>query len=65
VTVPWLVLVLLITSAGPFRDFYQSAAGVTVIVVAGVLSAVGLGVMVWLARVPTEPRVLVGAGGGF
>jgi tight adherence protein B len=55
---PWLVLVLLCARDGPFRDFYASGAGVLVIAVAGMLSAVGALVVGRLGRQEDEPRVI-------
>lgn len=55
---PWLVLLALTARAGPFRSFYGSAAGVGVVAVAGLLSAVGMWWVSRLAREPTEDRVL-------
>lgn len=57
IAIPWLVLVLLTIGGGPMRDFYQSNAGTAVIAVAAALSAIGLGVMVGLGRVPIEQRL--------
>jgi tight adherence protein B len=60
---PWLVLVALVASPGHFRDFYQSAAGLVVVAVAGAASLAGALLVGRLARDPVEPRVL-GAGAG-
>lgn len=57
VVLPWLVLVALTASEGPFRDFYRSGAGVAVLVVAGALSAFGVLVLARLGRDVGEPRV--------
>jgi len=54
---PWAVLVALTLRPGPFRDFYQSTAGVLVLVGAAVLSALGAAWLGRLGRQPTEPRV--------
>jgi len=59
---PWVVLALLTARPGHFRDFYQSAGGVGVVVVAAVLSAVGMGIVARLARDPVEERVLADGG---
>lgn len=54
---PWLVLVALTASEGPFRDFYRSGSGVVVLVVAGALSALGMFMLGRLGREVGEPRV--------
>ncbi|MBA2528711.1 MAG: type II secretion system F family protein [Euzebyales bacterium] len=59
---PWLVLLTLTGKPGPFRDFYQSPAGLLVVAVAGVLSLAGMAVAGRLARTPAEERVLTPAG---
>jgi tight adherence protein B len=56
--VPWLVLVLLTSRPGPFRDFYASAAGVIVIVVGALVSLFGAWLVARLSRDTIEPRVL-------
>lgn len=58
---PWLVLVALTLRAGPFRDFYQSRAGVLVVCGAAVMSALGAAWLGRLGRQPDEPRVFAGA----
>ncbi len=58
VVLPWLVLVALTATEGPFREFYRRGAGVTVLVVAAVLSGIGVAVLGRLGRQPDEPRVL-------
>jgi tight adherence protein B len=55
---PWLVLALLTSNAGIYRDFYQSRPGVTIVIVAAVLSTVGIGLTSRLGREPLEHRVL-------
>jgi len=58
---PWFVLVALTLRGGAFRDFYASGAGLLVVLVGGVLSAIG---SVWirhLGRLEQERRVLGGA----
>jgi|1186.fasta_scaffold36177_2 tight adherence protein B len=57
---PWLVLVALTLRAGPFRSFYQSSAGVLVVLVAAVLSAVGSWWISRLGRAHQEQRVFAG-----
>jgi tight adherence protein B len=58
VVLPWLVLVALTARPGAFRDFYQSAGGVLTLVVAGVLTAIGVAVLGRLGREPIETRIL-------
>jgi tight adherence protein B len=54
---PWAVLVALTLRPGPFRDFYQSTAGVLVLLGAGALSVLGATWLGRLGRQPAEPRV--------
>jgi Flp pilus assembly protein TadB len=54
---PWLVLVALTIRAGPFREFYRSAGGVVVVVVAGLLSLAGGFLIARLSRTRGEQRV--------
>ena len=58
VALPWAVLVALTAGRGPFRDFYQSGAGVATIAVGLVLSVAGFLLVTRLGRTPPEPRVL-------
>lgn len=55
---PWIVLAALTASEGPFRAFYTTTAGAVVLGVGAALSLLGLGLVVWLGRLPEEPRVL-------
>ncbi len=55
---PWIVLLLLTVRAGPFRDFYQSAGGVVVVLLGAVGSLIGLAIVSRLSREPVERRVL-------
>ena len=54
---PWLVLVALTIRAGPFRDFYQSTAGLLVVLAGAGLSLVGYLLVARLGRTQTEKRV--------
>jgi tight adherence protein B len=54
---PWVVLVALTMRDGPFRDFYQSSAGLVVVGAAGALSVLGSWWLGRLGRQPDEPRV--------
>jgi tight adherence protein B len=57
---PWLVLVAITFQDGPFREFYASAAGMVVIAIGGVASAIGMALVSRLGAQPAEPRVLDG-----
>lgn len=57
---PWLVLVVLTARAGFFRDFYRSPGGIVVIVLAALMSMVGIALVSRLSREPVEQRVLGG-----
>jgi tight adherence protein B len=57
VVLPWLVLVALTARPGPFRAFYRSPGGVVTLVVAGVLTALGVFVLGRLGKEPVEQRV--------
>ena len=54
---PWFVLLMITIRGGPFREFYQSPAGILTVVVGGVLSLAGLLVVARLSRDPAETRV--------
>jgi tight adherence protein B len=60
VVLPWLVLLALTARGGEFRDFYRSSGGVVTIVIAAVLSAVGVAVLGRLGRDMPEERVFAG-----
>lgn len=62
--VPWLVLLLLTSRPGPFRDFYASAAGVIVVVVGALISVFGAWLVARLSRDTIEPRVLGSSAAG-
>ena len=59
---PWLVLVALTARPGAFRDFYRSPGGVVTLVLAGVLTAVGVVALGRLGREPVEARPFATAG---
>jgi tight adherence protein B len=61
VVLPWLVLVALTARPGPFRDFYRSSGGFVTLLVAAVLTVVGMLVLGRLGRDQEEERVF-GAG---
>jgi tight adherence protein B len=58
VALPWVVLVALTAGHGPFRDFYQTGAGVATIALGLGLSLAGFVLVTRLGRTPLEPRVL-------
>lgn len=58
--IPWLVLAFMTMRAGPFRDFYASAAGVLVVAVGATASLIGMFIAGRLGRDPEEPRVFGG-----
>jgi len=60
---PWCVLVALTARPGAFRAFYQSSAGVLTLVVAGILTIVGVAVLGRLGREPVEARPFSSAAG--
>lgn len=60
--IPWFVLAFMTMRPGPFRDFYASAAGATVVALGGAASLFGMWVAGRLGRDPEEPRVFGGAG---
>ncbi len=57
IVLPWLVLVALTARPGAFRDFYQSGGGLVTLVVAAMLTALGVVVLGRLGREPFEDRV--------
>ncbi len=57
VCLPWLVLLALTLSDGPFRDFYRSQAGLLVVLIGGALSGVGYALISRLGRDLSEQRV--------
>lgn len=56
--VPWLLLLYLTVSQGPYRAYYQTGAGRFVVLVAGIWWAMGLFVLALLKRQDAETRVL-------
>jgi tight adherence protein B len=62
---PWFVLLALTFRGGAFRDFYQSGAGLLVVVAGGVLSAVGYAWIRRLGRTLDERRVFGGSRTGL
>lgn len=57
---PWFVLVVLTSRSGAFREFYSTPAGLTVVVIGGLLSLFGIWIASRLGSQPDEPRVFVG-----
>jgi tight adherence protein B len=64
VILPWLVLVALCATDGPFRNFYASPAGGAILVLGALLSAAGLLVLSRLGRARAEQRVFGGSVAG-
>jgi tight adherence protein B len=54
---PWLVLIAITLQDGPFRDFYRSGAGIVVIGIGGLASALGMMLASRLGAQPVEQRV--------
>jgi len=54
---PWFVLIAMTAKDGAFRDFYSTAAGLTVAVLGGVMSLLGIAIASRLGSQPSEPRV--------
>lgn len=57
---PWIVLVIITSRSGAFREFYSSTAGLTVVVIGGVMSLLGIWIATRLGSQPDEPRVFGG-----
>ncbi|HEY5890630.1 MAG TPA: hypothetical protein VIW94_08015 [Acidimicrobiia bacterium] len=57
---PWMVLVVMTTRSGPFKEFYSTPAGIGIVVVCGLLSLVGIFIASRLGSQPVEPRVFKG-----
>src|SRR5437667_248392 len=60
---PWFVLVMLTATPGPIRDFYRTSRGVAVIVLAALMSLVGIWIVERLSRDPVEERVFASSTG--
>lgn len=57
---PWLVLVILTSRSGAFREFYATPGGLVVVIIGAVLSLAGIWIASRLAVQPDEPRVFAG-----
>ncbi len=57
---PWLVLVMMTTRSGAFREFYSTPAGILVVGLGGVMSVIGILIASKLSALPDEPRVFGG-----
>lgn len=57
---PWIVLITITSRSGAFREFYSSTAGLTVVVIGGVMSLLGIWIASRLSSQPEEPRVFAG-----
>lgn len=55
---PWIVLVVLTSRAGPLRDYYTSASSVGVLLIGAAATAAGMVWFAWLSRLKGRPRVL-------
>ncbi len=58
---PWLVLVALTARDGAFRVYYASTRGTVVVIVAALMSLLGMWIVSRLSRDPVEERVMGGA----
>jgi tight adherence protein B len=58
---PWLVLVVMTSRSGAFREFYSTPIGIAVAVAGGVLSLLGILIASKLGAIPSEPRVFAGS----
>jgi Flp pilus assembly protein TadB len=63
VVLPFVVLILLCSSAEPYREFYASPAGWMVIAAGAVMALGGTAVIDRFGRLPAEERVLAGGAG--
>lgn len=57
---PWIVLVIITSRSGAFREFYSTTAGLLVVIVGGLMSLVGIWIASRLGSQPSEPRVFAG-----
>ncbi len=57
---PWLVLVVITSRSGAFREFYATTSGLLVVALGGLLSLVGIAVASRFGAQPDEPRVFGG-----
>lgn len=57
---PWIVLVVMTTRSGAFREFYSTPGGIGIVVVCGLLSLLGIFIAGRLGSQPVEPRVFKG-----
>jgi tight adherence protein B len=60
---PWFVLIAMTAQAGAFRDFYSTPAGLTVALLGGMMSLIGIAIASRLGRQPAEPRVFTTGSG--
>ena len=58
---PWLVLVALTARDGAFRIYYASGRGTVVVIIAALMSLLGMWIVSRLGRDPVEERVMGGA----
>ena len=56
-------LVMLTAAPGPIRDFYRTSRGVAVIVLAALMSLIGIWIVERLSRDPMEERVFGSSAG--
>ncbi len=59
--IPWLVLMVLVSSDENFREFYQSASGYVVVLAGAIASILGMVLLSALSRDKSEPRVFGGS----
>jgi tight adherence protein B len=57
---PWLILLFLATVPDTYRDFYRSATGRSIVIIAAVWAAFGWLLMRIIAKTPPEIRVFGG-----
>ncbi len=61
VVIPWALLLFLTQTSAQYQAFYRSGTGLLVVMAGMVWSLVGVGLLRYLSRSSTEPRVLTGA----